>query len=105
MARSGKGGPVLQIRTERRYGRTIRQPDGRVIHIETNVVQVRPVTPEMLARAEAQGGFGVGFEHRAAGQERQRVPGPHFERESPLLSEDAATSLPLPVFKASDGGP
>lgn len=61
--RGVRGGGTLQIRTERRYGRIIHQPDGRVIRIETQVVHVRPISEEELL--DVQGGFGVGFERRA----------------------------------------
>ncbi|MBX3706338.1 MAG: hypothetical protein KF911_06830 [Pseudomonadales bacterium] len=61
--RGARGGGTLQIRTERRYGRIIHQPDGRVIRIETQVVHVRPISEEELLGV--QGGFGVGFERRA----------------------------------------
>ncbi len=100
MASGGNAGPVMQIRSERKYGRIIRQPDGRVIRIETNVVRVRPVTSDMLTRARAQAGFGVGFEQRVAGKARRQVSASQIR-----LPDDAATSLPVPVFKASDGGP
>ncbi len=100
MASGESAGPVMQIRSERRYGRIIRQPDGRVIRIETNVVRVRPVTPDMLDRARAQAGFGVGFEKRVAGKARRQGAGGQIR-----LTDDTATSLPVPVFKASDGGP
>ena len=65
MALQGGGNPsgVLQIRSERRYGRIIRQPDGRLIRIETKVVHVRPAT-EAETLASQRAGFGVGFEHR-----------------------------------------
>jgi len=63
MAQQGDGsGDVIHIRTERRYGRIIQQADGSVIRIETQVVQVRPVTEGALVRQT--GGFGVGFERR-----------------------------------------
>jgi len=65
---------VLHIRTERRYGRLIRQPDGRVLRIETQVVHVRPMNPRQVEQFEQAGGrversgsrrsFGVGFERR-----------------------------------------
>jgi hypothetical protein len=62
MARRGTpAGDVIHIRTERRYGRIIQQPDGRVIRIETQVVEVRPVGEDDL---QDDGGFGVGFERR-----------------------------------------
>jgi len=50
---------VLQIRTERRYGKVIHHADGRVVRIETQVVEVRPVRPGMPEQS-----FGVGFENR-----------------------------------------
>lgn len=59
----GNPAGVLQIRSERRYGRIIRQPDGRLIRIETKVVHVRPAT-EAETLASQRAGFGVGFEHR-----------------------------------------
>lgn len=62
MARRGGPSGALRIRTERRYGRIIRQADGRVIRIETQVVHVRPASPEELTAARQ--GFGVGFEQR-----------------------------------------
>ncbi|NBC22390.1 MAG: hypothetical protein GVY21_02830 [Gammaproteobacteria bacterium] len=75
MARRGTSDEgVLHIRTERRYGRLIRQPDGRVLRIETQVVHVRPIDPQQMERLEQAGnrveqtgsrrGFGVGFERR-----------------------------------------
>ncbi len=65
MARDAKGNGegVLHIRTERRYGRLIRQSDGRVIRIETQVVHVRPISPEEVSSRRS---FGVGFERRVA---------------------------------------
>ncbi len=73
MARRGaQSAGVIKIRTERRYGRIIRQPDGRVIRIETQVVHVRPATEaEVLASRSA--GFGVGFERRSG---TRRASGP-----------------------------
>jgi len=60
--RGAPGTGVVQIRTERRYGRIV-SPDGRVIRIQTQVVRVRPAT-EAEALAARTGGFGVGFERR-----------------------------------------
>lgn len=63
---------TLQIRTQRRYGRIVRRSDGRVLRIETKVVQVRPV-PRPGERS-----FGVGFERRhgpgTAAQTSQESP-------------------------------
>lgn len=85
--RSGASEGVLRIRTERRFGRRVRQSDGRVVTtIETRVVQLRtrPSTrpgnaaadqnssagshePAQVAVAPvASGPFGVGFERRSA---------------------------------------
>jgi hypothetical protein len=56
-------GRVIAIRTQRRYGRLVRQPDGSLVRVETTeqVVQYRRV-PEGEAGDRA---FGVGFERRA----------------------------------------
>jgi len=60
MARQKGSDGVLQIRAQRRYGRIVRQSDGRVLRIETQVVEVRPVPrPPSPERS-----FGVGFENR-----------------------------------------
>ncbi len=64
MARNGQRGGMahIHIRTERRYGKIIRDPEGRLIRIETQVVQVRPLTGGEPPRQA----FGVGFERRVA---------------------------------------
>ena len=64
----GKEG-VLQIRTQRRYGRLVRRSDGQVLRIETKVVQLKPrrVNP-------AERSFGVGFERRHAEAETPNQP-------------------------------
>ncbi|MFW6093344.1 MAG: hypothetical protein ACODAC_05165 [Pseudomonadota bacterium] len=67
MAGNGESKGV-RIRTERRYGRIIRQSDGRVIRIETQVVHVRPIDEDSLS--ESRHAFGVGFEHRLARRQR-----------------------------------
>lgn len=61
MAQRKDADGVLMIRTQRRYGRIFRHSDGRVLRIETQVVQVRPVAP-----GEGPSGFGVGYERRSA---------------------------------------
>jgi hypothetical protein len=118
MARNGKRNPVIHIRTERRYGRLIRQSDGRVIRIETQVVHVRPVDPEDL---KARQSFGVGFEQRVARREEQdltpsgaqaagatepAVVGDEATLESVLESLAPSTQAPvvnrLPIYQASD---
>ena len=61
MARRPDAKGVLQIRTQRRYGRIVRRSDGRVLRIETQVVTVQPVNPGQGNRS-----FGVGFERRSS---------------------------------------
>lgn len=95
MAHQRKGDDVLHIRTERRYGRLIRKSDGRVIHIETQVVHVRPVKPDEL---KARQGFGVGFEHRVARQKERLVAAPVAESES-------VVTMDQPDVEASVGPP
>jgi hypothetical protein len=123
MARGGKRGDVLHIRTERRYGRIIRQPDGRVIRIETQVVQVRPATPDEL---EGRHSFGVGFEKRVARRQELRTgdtvlppvapkPGTEAQAEPELTLDDIIDALApsiqapetkrLPIYQASDPKP
>jgi len=56
--------PQVTVRTERRrYGRVVRQPDGSLVRIETQVVRVQ--------RSDPKRAFGVGFERR----QRQYGPG------------------------------
>lgn len=76
MARGGNRSNVLRIRTERRYGRIIRQADGRLIRIETQVVHVRPASPEELTAARQA--FGVGFEQRVRSRS-ERFPGDRLQ--------------------------
>ena len=123
MARSGEREGVLHIRTERRYGRIIRQSDGRVIRIETQVVHVRPVDAEDL---EGRQSFGVGFEHRvgrrddtaaapqpsgeplmvpsAEGDDAKAASQPSLESvlEGLAPSTQAPRSKRLPIYQVSD---
>ena len=57
---SGKA-PVLTIKTERRYGRIVRQPDGSLVRIETTEHVVRYQT---LPEDAGDRPFGLGFEQR-----------------------------------------
>ncbi len=54
--------PVLTIKTERRYGRIVRQPDGSLVRIETTEHVVRY---QRLPEDTADRAFGVGFEQRS----------------------------------------
>jgi len=122
MARRGTSDDgVLHIRTERRYGRLIRQPDGRVLRIETQVVHVRPVNPQQMEQIEQSGkrleragsrrNFGVGFERRVLYQRailsgsRGGLAAPRApRREEPLtdavgpLHPSLRPEPPLPVY-------
>ncbi len=91
MARSKGAEGVLTIRSQRRYGRIVRKSDGRVLRIETQVVEVRPVKPQ---QAGAQPGFGVGFERRAESDEQPVKP-----RDIPVTG--GAEELP-PVVRVND---
>jgi hypothetical protein len=59
--------PVLTIKTERRYGRIVRQPDGSLLRIETteHIVRYQPLPEDAGDRP-----FGVGFEQRVIGTEQ-----------------------------------
>ena len=53
--------PVLTIKTERRYGRIVRQPDGSLVRIETTEHVVRY---QALSEGAGDRPFGLGFEQR-----------------------------------------
>ncbi len=53
--------PVLTIKTERRYGRIVRQPDGSLVRIETTEHVVRY---QALPEDAGDRPFGLGFEQR-----------------------------------------
>lgn len=55
--------PVLTIKTERRYGRIVRQPDGSLVRIETTEHTIRY---QPLPEGAANQPFGIGFEQRSA---------------------------------------
>ncbi len=85
----------LQIRTERRFGRRVRQADGSVVTIETRVVRLRSrpeapaqelptAKPRSDAVQVASGPFGVGFEQRSARRRIILVP------RNPQPASDAA---------------
>jgi len=79
MAQRKDADGVLMIRTQRRYGRIYRNSDGRVLRIETQVVEVRPAEG-----AGERAGFGVGFERRSA-----VVPAP----QGPETADNAAPGV------------
>ncbi|MEZ5560296.1 MAG: hypothetical protein R3E86_17345 [Pseudomonadales bacterium] len=96
MARNKSPRGVLRITTERRYGRLVNQNDGRVIHIQTQVVRVRPVPESEAAQAAARQSFGTGFERRlqvrAAPRTLVEIPVPLSE--GALPTRTAATDAP-----------
>jgi hypothetical protein len=121
MARKGDHSGIIRIRTERRYGRIIRQPDGRVIRIETQVVHVRPIDETDIDEPVRQG-YGVGFERRVARRGEAdgtdlAQPMPPAEGRQPYeivpnrllegLDTLPPTPLldPLPVHRVSDPAP
>ncbi len=61
--------PVLRIRTQRRFGRTVRQPDGSLVHIETTHQRVVYRSLRSPAQIDAEHAFGRGFEQRMADAE------------------------------------
>ncbi|MDZ7668890.1 MAG: hypothetical protein U5Q16_05525 [Gammaproteobacteria bacterium] len=120
MARRGSndGQGVIHIRTERRYGRIIRQADGRVIRIETQVVHVRPLDSE---NPSARQSFGVGFERRVARREEPPADDDGSSvKESgeardgsggwsgvlePLEGGGSAPDIQVPLYRVSDPAP
>jgi len=120
MARRGSndGQGVIHIRTERRYGRIIRQADGRVIRIETQVVHVRPLDSE---NPSARQSFGVGFERRVARREHSSADDAGSAAEKPADARDgadewrgvleilergeSAPDIQVPLYRVSDPAP
>ena len=85
---------VLMIRTQRRYGRLVRQSDGSVLRIETRVVQVRPANP---TQNPGRRSFGVGFERRTAvaGAENRDASEQRDDAQGSQNEVNADTELPL----------
>ena len=61
MAEHGRG-QAMPVEVRRRFGRTVRGPDGSVVHIE-QVVRIRSRPPEASA-VEGPDDYGKGFERR-----------------------------------------
>jgi hypothetical protein len=102
MVRQKKADGVIRVRTARRYGRIIRQPDGSMLRIERKVVQIR----EMDADDLPQSGFGIGFERRHQREEGTRTvaagsePGDDVERPQPADVPVAPAKRP-PVVRVN----
>lgn len=70
--------PVLRIQAQRRFGRTVRQPDGTLVRIETRQQIVRyHRLPDSVDAAHA---FGRGFEQRMADSTLPDSPDPETDR-------------------------
>jgi hypothetical protein len=106
MASSQSERPVIQIKTERRYGHVVQRPDGSVVRIERHeqIVQYRRADD-----VDEHQAFGVGFEHRVAELEaQQRVDAEdagyaEYEGLEPSQQLPAAPPAPLPVLPANTG--
>ena len=62
MAEHGRG-QAIPVEVRRRFGRTVRGPDGSVVHIE-QVVRIRSRPAEEASSAEGPDDYGKGFERR-----------------------------------------
>ncbi len=73
MAAASDERPIIEIKSERRYGHTVQRADGTLIHIETREQVIHyQQTPDADGHA-----FGFGFERRVAEtQELPAYPGP-----------------------------
>jgi len=86
--------PVLTIKTERRYGRIVRQPDGSLIRIETteHIVRYQPLPEDASDQP-----FGVGFEQRSVvGDAAAAAPG---TEQSPLVAAPETMTISAPPNK------
>jgi hypothetical protein len=80
--------PVLTIKTERRYGRIVRQPDGSLLRIETTEHIVRY---QRLPEDASDQPFGVGFEQRSVTSDAEAVA-PGTDQAPPSAPETMTTS-------------
>jgi hypothetical protein len=103
--RGRQGGPA--VLSARRFGRIVRQPDGSMVRIETQVLRVTP----------GRAGYGMGFEIRA----RRRTANPGDQLHTPLgepvdIPVEVSAKLPaadpradgrpaLPLLRAADPRP
>jgi hypothetical protein len=81
--------PVLTIKTERRYGRIVRQSDGSLVRIETTQQHTIRYRPQLDAADQP---FGVGFEQRSTTAEAGNVP-----NLPPSSAASTAASSPSPT--------
>jgi hypothetical protein len=95
--------PIIQIKTERRYGRVIQNPDGSVVRIETReqLVQYRRAPDD----DNEQRAFGVGFEQRIAELEGKQAEHDEVAPRESHAHEPGAAPVPLPIIRANTGRP
>ena len=80
MARNTGRDRAIRVQTQRRYGRRIiRQRDGSVVRIQTQVVRVRPVP-------DGQSPYGVGFEQRYKKPNQATSPAPAEATAPPVMT-------------------
>lgn len=80
MARNKGRDRAIRLQTQRRYGRRIiRQRDGSVVRIQTQVVRVRPVP-------DGQSPYGVGFEQRSKKSPQATPPAPAEATAPPVMT-------------------
>jgi len=109
MVRQKTRSDTIHVKTLRRYGRLIRQPDGSVLRIERKVLSVQELDAADLERLRAgalqpagadgeapRRGFGVGFERRHRVLEGTAAPAPDDR------SADDAPPLPMLRAKSPD---
>lgn len=65
----GARGGSVDVRVQRRYGRVVRKPDGRVV-MQTEVVEVGPKGQRKRGRVT----FGIGFEQRSRSRAADPAP-------------------------------
>ena len=94
MERTGER-PVLTIKSQRRYGRILRDAEGNQVRIQTtHVVRLKRVAPRGMQQP-----FGVGFEHRQVASDSAADPESAPLRE-PLRGPLREPSLPPNNAKA-----
>jgi hypothetical protein len=90
MHNSASKTPTLTIKTERRYGKIFRGPDGSLVRIETTQHTIRY---RALPEGASDQPFGVGFERRATGGSGD--DGAAALQPSPPIPANAAPVVPV----------
>ena len=85
MARNNGRDRVIRLQAQRSYGRrVIRQRDGSVVRIQTQVVRVRP-------KPSGKSPYGVGFEERAKKTPQATPPNPAEPAAPPVMTVNKPT--------------